>query len=84
MIVKFRKEKNGTLIVSKDGEQKICSSLSEVWQYVFHQRFIAHVKGEPTTYHNDTLYPVYSLIPPTVEKTVKFYDLDAQGGVLII
>lgn len=83
MRIKFRKD-NGSLIVSRDGEQKILPTLNDVWQWIFHQKFIAEVKGEPVYYHNDTLYPVDSLIPPTVEKTVKFYDLDAQGGVLII
>lgn len=76
--MKFRKEKNGTLIVSTNGEQKVCSSLSEVWQYIFYQKFIAIVKGEDVTSHNDTLYPVNSLLPPVVEKVAKFYDLGAE------
>lgn len=80
MILKFKKD-NGALIVSRDGMQFVLPTLKDVWQYIFHQRFIACVKGEPTKHHNETLYPVDSLIPPTVEKTVKFYDLDAQGGV---
>lgn len=76
--LKFRKEKNGTLIVSTNGEQKVCSSLSEVLQYIFYQKFIAKVKGEDVTSHNDTLYPVNSLLPPVVEKVAYFYDLGVE------
>lgn len=83
MKIKFKRV-NGSLIVSRDGEQKVLPTLKDVWEYIFHQRFIAYVNGEPISNHNDTIYPVDSLIPPTVEKTVKFYDLDAQGGVLLI
>jgi hypothetical protein len=34
--------------------------------------------GETVTYHKNTLYPVDSLLPPVVTKTVKFFDLGAE------
>lgn len=74
----------GQIIVSYNGRQILYPSMREALEYIFYQRFIALVKGEKIGYHNDTLYPVNSLLPPTVEKTVKFYDLDAQGGVIVI
>ncbi len=71
MKIKFKRV-NGSLIVSRDGEQKVLPTLRDVWEYIFHQRFIAYVNGEQISNHNDTIYPVDSLLPPTVEKTVKF------------
>lgn len=81
--LKFRQEK-GLFIMENDGREIIFPTLHDALEYIFYQRFIALVQGKSIGYHNDTLYPVYSLLPPTVEKTVKFYDLDAQGGVLLI
>jgi hypothetical protein len=74
----------GQVIVSYNGRQMLYRTIREALEYIFYQRFIALVQGQKIGYHNDTLYPVYSLLPPTIEKAVKFYDLDAQGGVLII
>jgi hypothetical protein len=74
----------GQVIVSCNGRQMLYPSIREAWEYILYQMFIALVQGKPIGYHNDTLYPVDSLLPPTVEKTVKFYDLDAQGGVLVL
>lgn len=74
----------GQVIVSYNGRQMLYRTMREALEYIFYQRFIALVQGQKIGYPNDTLYPVYSLLPPTIEKTVKFYDLDAQGGVVII
>lgn len=74
----------GQIIVSYNGIQVLYRTMREALEYIFYQIFIALAQGKPIGYHNDTLYPVYSLLPPTVEKTVKFYDLDAQGGVIVI
>ena len=74
----------GQVIVSYNGHQMVYRSMREALEYIFYQRFIALVQGKPIGVHNDTLYPVYSLLPNTVEKTVKFYDLDAEGGVILL
>lgn len=71
-------------IVEYDGRERLFRSLHDAWQYIFYLRIIAHNYGKKTYYHVSTIYPVYSLVPTTVEKTVKFYDLDAQEGVVII
>lgn len=80
---RLRREK-GMFIVEYDGRERLFGSLHDAWQYIFYLRIIARNYGVKTYYHVSTIYPVYSLVPPTVEKTVKFYDLDAQEGVVII
>lgn len=75
--LKFRKE-NGKLIVNNNGVDIVFPTLRDVWQYIFYQKFIAMVKGEDVTYHNDTLYPVNSLQPPIVKKVAYFYDLGVE------
>jgi hypothetical protein len=79
---KFRKEK-GSFIVESDGRERLFRTLHDAWQYIFYLRSIARYYGEPTKSPEKPLYPADSLLPPTVERTVKFYDLDAQEGVLI-
>lgn len=70
---KFRQEK-GMYIVEYDGREKLCSSYIEAWQYIFYLRIIARDNGEKIVYPR-TLYPVYSLTPPVVQKVAYFYDL---------
>lgn len=75
--LKFRKEK-GMYILQYDGREIIYTTLRDGLESIFHRKFMALVKGEPIGVHNDTLYPVYSLTPPVVEKVVKMYDLGEE------
>lgn len=75
--LKFRKEK-GMLIVEYDGREMIFPTLHDALEYIFYRRFMALVADESIGYHNDTLYPVDSLLPPVVEKVAKFYDLGVE------
>lgn len=76
-MLKFRKEK-GMFIVKYDGREMIFSTLHDALEYIFYRRFMALVNGKPIGYHNDTLYPVNSLLPPVVEKVAKFFDLGVE------
>ena len=76
-MLKFRKEK-GMFLVEYDGRERMFRTLHDALQYIFYIRIIARINGESVTYHNDTLYPVYSLRPPVVAKTTYFYDLGAE------
>lgn len=75
--LKFRQEK-GMFIITYNEIEFILPTLRDVLEYIFHQKFLAEVSGKKIGYHNDTLYPVYSLLPPVVEKMAKFYDLGVE------
>lgn len=75
--LKMRKQ-NGVFIVTYDGREIIFPKLHDALEYIFYRRFMALVMGENIYSHNDTLYPVNSLLPPVVEKVAKFYDLGAE------
>ena len=74
---KFKKEK-GMYIVNYGGRDRLFRTLHDAWQYIFYLRIVARPYGETVTYHKNTLYPVDSLLPPTVTKTVKFFDLGEE------
>ena len=76
-MLKFRIVK-GQYIIKYEEKEFIFPTLHDALEYVFYQRFIALVSGKKIGYHNDTLYPVHSLLPPVVEKVAKFYDLGAE------
>lgn len=77
MAIKMRKEK-GKFIVKNDSKEIIFPTMHDALEYAFYRKFMAQVAGEPIGVHNDTLYPVYSLIPPAAEKGAKFIDLGAE------
>lgn len=64
--------------MSYKGRQMLYRTMREALEYIFYQRFIALVKGEKIGCHNDTLYPVDSLLPPVVKKVDYFYDLNKE------
>ena len=70
--------KNGQHILEYNGNKYIFATLHDALEYIFYHRFMALVQGKPIGCHNDTLYPVNSLLPPVVEKVAKFYDLGAE------
>ena len=76
-MLKF-KSVRGQYIITYNDHEIIFNKLHDAIEYIFYQRFIALVAGRPIGYHNDTLYPVHSLLPPVVEKTVKFFDLGVE------
>ena len=76
-MLKFKSVK-GQHIITYKGREHIFTKLHDALEYVFYQKFIALVDGRPLGVHNDTLYPVNSLLPPVVEKVAKFYDLGAE------
>lgn len=75
--IKLRTEK-GKVIVIDGNVEMIYPSMREALEYIFYIMFTFEVKGKKIGYHNDTLYPVNSLIPPTVVKEAKFFDLGAE------
>lgn len=75
--LKFRKEK-GMFIITYDEKEFIFPTLHDALEYIFYHRFMALVSGKKIGYHNNTLYPVNSLLPPVVEKTAKFFDLGSE------
>ena len=71
--------KNGMHVVTYKGREHLFTKLHDALQYIFYLKFIALVDGQPISYkRNDTLYPVYSLTPPVVERVAKFYDLGEE------
>ena len=74
--LKFKKTK-GMFIVEVDGREIIFTALHDALEYIFYKRVMA-LPGQITTYHNDTMYPVNSLLPPVVKKMAYFYDLGAE------
>ena len=72
------KRNKGQVIVTYNGREILFPKMFDAWQYIFYQRLIALDNGQTIGCHNDTLYPVHSLLPPVVEKTVKFFDLGVE------
>ena len=70
--------KKGMFIVEYDGRERLFRNLHDAWQYIFYLRIIARNNGEKMLYQRNTLYPVYSLLPPVVERTAYFYDLGEE------
>lgn len=76
-MLKFRIEK-GQYIINYDDKEFIFPTLHDALEYIFYHRFMALVSGKKIGYHNDTLYPVNSLTPPTVVRIAKFFDLGIE------
>lgn len=76
-MLKFRKEKD-MYIITYNGREILFQALHDAIEYIFYQKFFALMDGKMIGYHNDTLYPVHSLLPPIVVKTVKFFDLGVE------
>ena len=76
-MLKFRKE-NDMYIITYNGREIFFQAMHDALEYIFYQKFFAVLEGKKISYRNDTLYPVKSLLPPTVSKTVKFFDLGAE------
>lgn len=74
MPIKFRSTRDAHIVTYR-GREHLFRDLRDAVQYVYYLKFIALVAGQPIGVHNDTLYPVNSLLPPVVEKVVKYYDL---------
>lgn len=74
---KLRRVK-GMFIVEYDGRERLFNNLHDAWQYIYYLRIISRNNGETVTHHSDTLYPIYNLVPPVVEKVAKFYDLGEE------
>lgn len=75
--LKFKKEKR-SFIISFDGKELIFPTLHDALEYIFYRKFMAQVAGQPIGSHNRTLFPVYSLLPPTVVRVAKFFDLGIE------
>lgn len=76
-MLKFR-IKNNLFTVTVDGKDIIFSTLHDALEYIFHRKFMAQVAGKPIGSHNRTLFPVYSLLPPTEMRVAKFYNLGVE------
>lgn len=76
-MLKFKTEK-GKHIINYGEKEFIFPTLHDALEYIFYQRIIAIVTDRSIGVHNDTLYPVYSLTPPVVERVVRFYDLGVE------
>ena len=74
---KFRRE-NGQFIVTYKGRDRTLPTMHDAIEYIFLRRVLAIDKDEPIGNHTNTLYPVYSLIPPIGTKVVKFVDLGTE------
>ena len=68
----------GQVIVTDGSVNMIYPSMREALEYIFYIMFTFKVKGNAIGSHNDTLYPVHSLLPPVVEKVAKFFDLGVE------
>lgn len=68
----------GKVLVIYNGSEILFPKMRDAWEYIFYHKFIASVNGRKIGCHNDTLYPVNSLLPPVVTKTAKFYDLGVE------
>jgi hypothetical protein len=75
-MLKFRRTK-GMYIITYEGREFIFPTLHDALEYIFYRRAMA-LPGQITTYHNDTMYPVNSLLPPVVKRAAYFYDLGAE------
>lgn len=76
-MLKFRIVK-GQYIIKCDDKEFIFPTLHDALEYIFYRKFMAKVDGEDISSHNRTLFPVYSLLPPVVEKVAKFYSLGVE------
>ncbi len=68
----------GKVIVIDGKVEMVYPSMREALEYIFYIMFTFKVKGIPIGYHNNTLYPVNSLLPPVVKKVAYFYDLGTE------
>lgn len=75
--LKFKKD-DGMFIITVDGKEFIFPTLHDALEYIFYRKFMAQVSGQPIGSHNRTLFPVYSLLPPTVVRVAKFFDLGIE------
>jgi hypothetical protein len=76
-MLKF-KSARGQYIITYNEKEFIFPTLHDALEYIFYHRFMALVSGKKIGYHNDTLYPVNSLTPPTVVRIAKFFDLGIE------
>lgn len=76
-MLKF-KSVRGQYIITYNEKEFIFPTLHDALEYIFYHRFMALVSGKKIGYHNDTLYPVNSLTPPTVVRIAKFFDLGIE------
>lgn len=75
--LKLRKKK-GEYLVRFDHIEMKFPTMHDALEFIFYRKFMALVNGETIGYHNDTLYPVNSLLPPVVERVAKFFDLGVE------
>jgi hypothetical protein len=76
-MLKFR-SKNNMFIITVDGKDFIFPTLHDALEYIFYRKFMAQVAGNPIGSHNRTLFPVYSLLPPTEVRVAKFFNLGVE------
>jgi hypothetical protein len=76
-MLKFR-SKNNMFIITVDGKDFIFPTLHDALEYIFYRKFMAQVAGKPIGSHNRTLFPVYSLLPPTEVRVAKFFNLGVE------
>lgn len=76
-MLKF-KTKNNMFIITVDGKEFIFPTLHDALEYIFYRKFMAQVAGKPIGSHNRTLFPVYSLLPPTETRVAKFFNLGVE------
>lgn len=69
-------KKDGRTVVVKDGKEYCFGEGAEgtkrAWEYIKLQMFICKVNGIDYRTANDTLFPVRSLVPASVGKTVRY------------
>lgn len=69
-------KKDGRTVVVKDGKAYCFGEGAEgtkrAWEYIKIQRFIAKVNGVDVCSRIDTAYPVRSIVPNGVGKTVRY------------
>ena len=69
-------KKHGKTVVVKDGKKHCFGEGAEgtkrAWEYVKIQHFIAKVNGVDICSRFDTAYPVRSMVPNGVGKTVRY------------
>ena len=76
-MLKF-KTKNNMFIITVDEKDFIFPTLHDALEYIFYRKFMAQVAGKPIGSHNRTLFPVYSLLPPTEIRVAKFFNLGVE------
>ncbi len=69
-------KKDGRTVVVKDGKAYCFGEGAEgtkrAWEYIKIQRFIAKVNGVDISTRIDTVFPVCTLVPASVGKTVRY------------